>query len=80
VKAFLMRLFPFMGGRRPGPPPANGRKPRKPKKNLCCRYIGKAAWIALPVLGIVHMNINYCPLCGRPINRDEPCDMTVKKG
>lgn len=65
MRAFLLMLLSFMG---------------KPKKNLCCHYIGKAPWITILGLGIMHMNVNYCPVCGRRIDRDEPCDMTVKKG
>lgn len=70
-----MRLFRL----RPSPP-ANGRKPRKRKKNLCCHFIGRLEWMVIPSLNIRRMNINYCPVCGRRIDRDEPCDMRVRKG
>lgn len=34
----------------------------------CCQASRRLAWLICPMIGIVHMNVNYCPLCGRKLN------------
>ena len=39
--------------------------------NLCCERIKKAAYLVLPSIGIAHINLNFCPCCGKKIERGE---------
>lgn len=38
-------------------------------ENLCCATIKKAGYLILPQLGIARMNLNFCPCCGKKIER-----------
>ena len=39
------------------------------RKNLCCERIKMADYLVLPSLGIAHINLNFCPCCGKKIER-----------
>jgi len=39
------------------------------KGNICCRYFAGIEYVSIPALGIVRLNINYCPTCGRKLER-----------
>lgn len=37
----------------------------------CCKYAGQIAFLQVPFLGIMYLNVNYCFVCGRKIVRRE---------
>jgi hypothetical protein len=39
------------------------------KENMCCKYVKQVAFFQLPALGIIHLNVNYCFVCGRRLER-----------
>ena len=41
------------------------------KENLCCERMKKADYLVLPSIGIAHINLNFCPCCGRRLIRRE---------
>lgn len=44
-------------------------KARDMKENSCCEAIKKADYLVLPSIGIAHINLNFCPCCGRKLKR-----------
>lgn len=38
-------------------------------KNVCCKYLEDIEYISFPSLGIIRLNFNYCPTCGRKLER-----------
>lgn len=42
---------------------------RTSKENLYCEQVKKFAFFTCPDLGIVRLNINYCFVCGRKLER-----------
>jgi uncharacterized Fe-S cluster-containing MiaB family protein len=45
------------------------RLPMKKDENACCRAIKNVLAMQFPTYGIRWMNANYCPICGRKIER-----------
>ena len=39
------------------------------QEGICCRYAKQITYLQLPALGIIHMNVNYCFVCGRRLHR-----------
>jgi len=37
--------------------------------NLCCERMKKADYLVLPSIGVAHINLNFCPCCGKKIER-----------
>jgi hypothetical protein len=73
VKALILRIF-----RR-----APSHEERPYRKNLCCEYFGHLGEaVGFPAVGIIRVNLNYCPVCGRDlrVERKRPCDMRPRKG
>lgn len=44
-------------------------KARDTEGNLCCERMKKADYLVLPSIGISHINLNFCPCCGKKIER-----------
>ena len=42
----------------------------EPRENLCCRRFKKMDFISCPAVGIVMLRVNYCPCCGKILQRD----------
>ncbi len=40
-------------------------------KNVCCKYLEDIEYISFPSLGIIRLNFNYCPTCGKPLRKRE---------
>lgn len=38
-------------------------------ENPCCERIKKADYLVLPSIGIARINLNFCPCCGKKIER-----------
>ncbi len=45
------------------------RIPRPPGEDVCCEYSKSVVWVSLPRVGVVHMNVNHCLICGKELRR-----------
>jgi hypothetical protein len=41
------------------------------QEGICCKYVKQVAFFQFPALGIVHLNVNHCWVCGRRLVRGE---------
>lgn len=69
MKTWVLRIF-------------RRQETRPYRKNLCCEYMGRSEYASFPLSGVIHVNFNYCPVCGRDLRmeRKRPCDMRPRKG
>jgi hypothetical protein len=45
------------------------RQATAPGEHLCCKYVKQVAFFQVPTLGIIHLNVEYCFVCGRKLER-----------
>jgi hypothetical protein len=53
----------------PSVPEITPRGEIQPAENLCCTHVKKLTYITFLQIGIVRLNVNYCFVCGRRLNR-----------